>query len=81
MLKGQMQYDWDRDRLTLCGHDLHCGDALEVYDALKGQWIPTRLEMSANNVWYLYGTSYRDYKLLDVDVRINGTPSREVYYE
>jgi hypothetical protein len=54
---GTLFYNYDNDRIDVRYSDgtaeggLHCGQTMEVY--LKGEWKPTRLEMSDD--WYLVG--------------------------
>lgn len=54
----QIEYDADRDRLTLDGWDLHCGQLLDVLvpDRIGGgTWRTGRLEYSEDRGWYLIG--------------------------
>lgn len=38
--------------------DFHCGDVLQI--KVDDEWIDTRMEMTADEKWYLVGTSYKD---------------------
>ena len=59
---GVLRYDTDIERFCLGTCELHCGDCLEVcvtdMDNVK-QWIPTRIEMSSDDKWYLVGVGRR----------------------
>lgn len=62
MMQGRLGYNSENDRYGLLVTDLwenegfHCGDCLEVY--VEDRWMQTRMEMGANQQWYLVGTPY-----------------------
>lgn len=62
MMQGRLEYNLENDRYGLLVTDLwenegfHCGDCLEVY--VEDRWMQTRMEMVANQQWYLVGTPY-----------------------
>lgn len=59
MKTGQLIYDPTSDRYVIDGEELHCGDVLKVLvvNGLSGkeEWIETRIELDANDEWYLVG--------------------------
>lgn len=73
-IQGRLGYNSDTDRYGLLisdlwAHDgLHCGTPLEVL--VDGEWISTRMEMSADGVWYLVDTPYHGAELEHVTARI-----------
>lgn len=59
-MEGKLWYNPENDRFGLLGADgewiqdgLHCGDRLAVW--IDGRWVPTRVEMTADEIWYLVG--------------------------
>jgi hypothetical protein len=46
---GELYWDAVAGRFGINGHELHCGDCLEVL--LFGEWVQTRLEKAKD--WYL----------------------------
>ena len=53
MKTGQLIYDPTSERYEIDGQELHCGDVLQV---MIGQaWVETRIELDANDEWYLVG--------------------------
>lgn len=53
MKTGQLIYDPTSERYEIDGEELHCGDVLHV---MIGQtWVETRIELDANDEWYLVG--------------------------
>ena len=53
MKTGQLIYDPTSERYEIDGQELHCGDVLPV---MIGQaWVETRIELDANDEWYLVG--------------------------
>lgn len=84
---GILGYNSSNDRYGLLVSDLwevegfHCGQSLDVWDADKGEWISTRMEMHyvqqgfpkrKNTGWYLYGTPYEGDALEGLRVRVGG---------
>lgn len=59
---GVLRYNTDIERFCIGTYELHCGDCIEVcvtdMDNVQ-QWIPTRIEMSADDKWYLVGVGRR----------------------
>ena len=59
MKQGALVYDEQSGRMDIrFGLEayyggLHCGTTMEVF--IEEQWRPTRIELSANNQWYLVG--------------------------
>lgn len=78
MMTGIMGFNSKNDRYGLLVMDLwwidgfHCGDALEVWDSEKEQWIATRIEMQSkrNDGWYLVGTPYSGAALEGLKIRV-----------
>ena len=64
-IPGRLGYNTQNNRYGLLNSDLwehegfHCGECLDIWDEENEQWIPTRMEMSFDNEWYLVGTAYR----------------------
>ena len=56
---GALIYDADTDRIDIRFDDmsyyggLHCGESMEVLR--YGEWFRTRIEMNADDEWYLVG--------------------------
>lgn len=75
-MTGILGYNSLNDRYGLLVCDLwkiegfHCGDTLEIWDSEREQWLPTRIEMSWKNEWYLAGTVLRGQALEGLKVRI-----------
>lgn len=75
MATGILGYNSKNGRYGMLVHDLweidgfHCGDVLEVWDYDSEEWIPTRMEMSYPNEWYLVGTQLRGMALEGLRVR------------
>lgn len=82
---GILGYNPENDRYGLLVGDLweidglHCGQALEVWDSNKGEWVKTRMEMhyqaptfpkKRNDGWYLVGTEYSGQALEGLRVRL-----------
>ena len=63
MRQGRLGYNISNERYGLLSADLwidtgfHCGEYLEVL--VDGKWVETRMEMDADQNWYLVGTPYR----------------------
>ena len=57
MIEGRLYYRSDLGRYGLMSNGewavegFHCGNLLEVW--IDGRWIPTRIEMTADEQWYL----------------------------
>ena len=74
MMIGIMGYNSKKNRYGLLVMDLwqidgfHCGNALEVWDYGKEQWIATRIEK--NDEWYLVGTPYSGAALEGLKIRV-----------
>ena len=57
MIEGRLYYRSDLGRYGLMSHGkwvvegFHCGDHLDVW--IDGRWVPTRVEMTADEDWYL----------------------------
>lgn len=62
-IEGRLGYNEENGRYGLLVSDLwehdglHCGEPLEV-QLPTGEWIQTRIEMTAKGEWYLMGTPY-----------------------
>ena len=57
MKTGQLIYDPSTGRYEIDEQELHCGDVLHV---MIGQtWVGTRIELDANDEWYLVGLNER----------------------
>ena len=63
MRQGRLGYNSSNERYGLLSADLwidtgfHCGEYLEVL--VDDKWVETRMEMDADQNWYLVGTPYR----------------------
>ncbi len=63
MREGRLGFNSDNGRYGLLISDLwedngfHCGECLEVQ--VDGKWVQTRMEMTADQQWYLVGTPYK----------------------
>lgn len=63
MREGRLGFNSDNGRYGLLISDLwedngfHCGECLEVM--VDGKWVETRMEMTADQQWYLVGTQYK----------------------
>ena len=61
-VQGRLGYNTENERYGLLVSDLwenngfHCGECLEVM--VDDKWVATRLEMSAEQKWYLVDTPY-----------------------
>lgn len=70
---GRLGFNEENGRYGLLVSDLwendgfHCGESLQVL--IDGKWFDTRMEMAADQEWYLSGTSYKG-DLDGVKVRI-----------
>lgn len=42
--------DFDGNRWSIGGHDLHCGDCFDVL--INGVWVSARIEQADNGKWY-----------------------------
>lgn len=77
MITGILGYNSQNGRYGLLVMDLweidgfHCGETMEVWDSEQEQWIPTRIEMSWKDEWYLVGTSFSGQDLEGLTVRVN----------
>lgn len=77
MITGILGYNSQNDRYGLLVMDLweiegfHCGECFDVWDSNTEQWIPTRIEMSWKDEWYLVGTPYSGTALEGLKVRVH----------
>lgn len=62
MREGRLGYNNSNGRYGILSSDLwldtglHCGECLQVL--MDGKWMQTRMEMDADQNWYLVGTPY-----------------------
>ena len=64
-MNGRLFYDPTSERFVIDGQELHCGDVIQV---MIGQtWVETRIELDANDEWYLVGLK---------GIQIDGLPAR-----
>ena len=72
MTEGRLYYNTGNQRYGLMSHGewhiegFHCGMTLEVH--IDGRWVPTRIEMTADEEWYLVGLP--DMVLYDLKARV-----------
>lgn len=73
--EGMLTYDYSSQRFYVVydngatSSGLHCGNYVGVYDPYDNVWVDTRIEMSAQQEWYLVGFS-RQFQLMGARVRI-----------
>lgn len=71
---GKLGYNEENQRYALLKGDLfvndgfHCGDCFNV--KIKGEWIPTRIEMNGQQEWYLVGTNLKGRRLENLQIKL-----------
>ncbi len=76
-IEGKLGYNFKNNRFGLLISDLweidgfHCGSTFEFYDREKGEWIPTRIEMSwPDQQYYLIDTDLKGEDLEGLRIRV-----------
>lgn len=70
---GKLGYNEQTQRYALLkgdlfANDFHCGDCFSV--KVKGEWIPTRIEMNGQQEWYLVGTNLKGRRLENLQIKL-----------
>lgn len=71
---GWLGYNYENERFGIldkmdlwADSGLHCGECFEVL--INGEWIPDRIEMKRDNVWYLVENKLEGSELEGLKVR------------
>lgn len=71
---GWLGYNYENERFGIldkmdlwADSGLHCGECFEVF--INGEWIPDRIEMKRDNVWYLVENKLEGSELEGLKVR------------
>ena len=74
MNAGYIGFDFEANRPTLLGRELHCGDVIEIRRRNCLDWLPVRVETvweGGGPVWVFYhgNLEIRDYLLTGIEAR------------